>query len=195
MKSLIILLAIIIVMIFVILNFNLLDQIQETSDKFNEEKEKEELKKINDKQISDKKYVNDVTRQIHILINEQRAIHDLKSLSWNSKAAQAALNHSTDMASRNYFEHDSPEGYDFSWRYAQVGFSCAVTKGNMIYGGGENIMFLEGYYGVDKIATETVDGWMNSPGHRSNILTTHFLSEGIGVSISGNEIYVTQNFC
>jgi uncharacterized protein YkwD len=182
-------------MIFVILNFNLLDQIQETSDKFNEEKEKEELKKIKDKQISDKKYIDDITRQIHILINEQRTTHDLKSLSWNTKTAQAALNHSTDMSSRNYFEHDSPEGYDFSWRYAQVGFSCSVTYGNMIYGGGENIMFLEGYYGVDTIATETVNGWMNSPGHRANILTSHFQSEGIGVSILGNQIYVTQNFC
>jgi len=195
MKSLLILLAIIIVIIFVILNFNLLDQIQETSDKFNEEKEKEELKKIKDKQISDQKYIDDITRQIHILINDQRTTHDLKSLSWNTKTAQAALNHSTDMASRNYFEHDSPEGHDFSWRYAQVGFSCSVTHGNMIYGGGENIMFLERYYGVDTIATETVNGWMNSPGHRVNILTSHFQSEGIGVSISGNQIYVTQNFC
>jgi uncharacterized protein YkwD len=45
------------------------------------------------------------------------------------------------------------------------------------------------------LATETVNGWMNSPGHRINILTPHFQSEGIGVSISGNQVYLTQNFC
>ena len=65
----------------------------------------------------------------------------------------------------------------------------------MIYGGAENIMFLQGYSGVNAIATATVDSWMNSPGHRANILVSDWRSEGIGVAFSGNEVYLTQNFC
>ena len=119
----------------------------------------------------------------------------MRSLSWNAKLAQAALNHSADMASRDYFQHDSPEGHDFSWRYSQVGFSCSVIKGNFIYGGAENISMSVGYRGVNAIAAATVDGWMNSPGHRENILNPDWRSEGIGVAFSGSKAYLTQNFC
>ena len=48
---------------------------------------------------------------------------------------------------------------------------------------------------MDTIATKTVNGLMNSQGHRENILRPYFQSEGIGVAKSGDEIYVTQNFC
>jgi uncharacterized protein YkwD len=199
--------------IFGISNFNLLDQefintpneltsietiqtkIQQTTDGIVKKIEEEQTKIEEDRRIADQKHIDNITKKVHVLINNERVSHGLTPLSWNSKIAQAALNHSNDMASRNYFEHNSPEGYDFSWRYAQVGFSCSVTYGNMIYGGGENIMFLEGYYGVDTIAAETVNGWMNSPGHRANILTPHFQSQGIGTNDSGNQVYVTQNFC
>ena len=159
------------------------------------EAKKAEKQKEEERRIAHEKYIRDIATKVHQLINEERRDHGLSSLSWNAKIAQAALNHSADMASRDYFQHDSPEGYDFSWRYSQVGFSCSVMKGNMIYGGGENIMWLEGYHGVNTIAVATVDGWMNSPGHRENILTSYFQSEGIGVTISGNEVYLTQNFC
>ncbi len=56
-------------------------------------------------------------------------------------------------------------------------------------------MYADGYYGVDTIALQSVDGWMASQGHRENILTPYFKSEGIGVAKLGSEIYVTQNFC
>jgi len=51
----------------------------------------------------------------------------------------------------------------------------------------------------DKIAETTVQGWMKSPGHRENILTPYFKSEGIGVFINTSDtdgrVYITQNFC
>lgn len=170
-------------------------KIEETSNEILKKIEDEQSRVEEEQRITDEKYIEDITTKVHELINQERTSHGLKTLSWNAKLAQASLNHSTDMAKRGYFQHDSPEGHDFSWRYSQVGFSCSVTLGNMIYSGGENIMYMEGYYGVERIATETVDGWMDSPGHRANILTSYFQSEGIGVAISGSEIYVTQNFC
>jgi len=160
-----------------------------------EEAKKAEKQKEEERLIAHEKYIQDVTTKVHQLINEERRDHGLRHLSWNGKVAQAALNHSTDMASRGYYEHDSPEGHDFSWRYSQVGFSCSVIIGNVIYGGAENLMWMEGYYGVDRVSTEAVESWMNSPGHRANILTSYFQSTGIGVAISGNEVYLTQNFC
>jgi uncharacterized protein YkwD len=47
-----------------------------------------------------------------------------------------------------------------------------------------------------KIAETTVQGWMNSRGHRKNILFSHWRSEGIGVAIAPDgKVYITQNFC
>ncbi len=48
----------------------------------------------------------------------------------------------------------------------------------------------------EEIAFIAVDGWMNSEGHRKNILNSNFDREGIGVYIdSEDRVYVTQNFC
>lgn len=141
--------------------------------------------------------MNAIALDIHNLINEQRKANGLQPLTWNPTLSKAALNHSADMATRNYFDHDSPEGQTFSDRYSQVGFNCQIPVGGYEYsGGGENIMYLEGYYGEENIASQTVTGWMNSAGHRANILTSYFQSEGIGVAESDDgKIYATEDFC
>ena len=157
--------------------------------------EDEQIKRDEEQKISDEKYLKDIASKIHVLINDERTSRGLSSLSWNPTITKASINHSNDMAKRGYFEHDSPEGHDFTWRYSQVGFTCSISQGNWIYGGAENIMYADGYYGVDTIALQSVDGWMASQGHRENILTPYFKSEGIGVAKLGSEIYVTQNFC
>lgn len=135
--------------------------------------------------------------KIHDLINEQRSSNGLRQLGWHPKLGQAATNHSDDMATSGYFSHDSPNGSDFTRRYAQVGFSCQIPISSMMYSGGaENIFMLEGYYGEDTIAREAVEGWMNSQGHRDNILTPYFLNEGIGIGVADDgTIYITQDFC
>jgi uncharacterized protein YkwD len=141
--------------------------------------------------------VNAIALDIHNLINEQRKANGLQPLNWNPTLSTVALNHSNDMAKRNYFDHTDPEGHDFLYRYSQVGFNCQIpTSSNEYSEGGENIMWLEGYYGEQNIASQTVTGWMNSSGHRHNILTSYFQSEGIGVSKSADgKIYATEDFC
>ena len=48
----------------------------------------------------------------------------------------------------------------------------------------------------EEIAQSTVEGWMDSPGHRKNILTSSYDREGIGVAIATNDkVYITQDFC
>ncbi len=155
--------------------------------------------------------INGVEQKIHELINNQRSENGLSPLSWNDKIAQAARTHSEDMVNRNYFEHDSPEGHDFLWRYAQVGFTCGITIGNTIYEGAENIYqgwtfsatnYVDGvevskdWLNENEIASNTVTGWMNSPGHRHNILTSCWRNEGIGVAIATDgKVLVTEDFC
>jgi uncharacterized protein YkwD len=170
-------------------------QIKEQSDGIVKKLEDDAIQREKEQKMSEEGYLQEITMEIHDAINDERTSRGLSSLAWNVHLWQASVNHSDDMADRGYFEHDSPEGHDFSYRYSQVGFTCSNQQGNVIYGGAENIMYLDGYYGLDAIASETVDGWMNSPGHRENILTPHFKSQGIGVSISGSEVYVTENFC
>lgn len=135
--------------------------------------------------------------KIHDLINEQRSSYGLRTFGWHPTIAQIATGHSQDMAQRDYFSHDSPEGHDFVYRYSQTGFHCQVAvSATMYYTGAENIFFLEGYYGEDRIAQTVVDGWMQSEGHRQNILTPEFQNEGIGIALSNSgKVYVTQNFC
>ena len=49
-------------------------------------------------------------------------------------------------------------------------------------------------YNADQIAREVVSGWMDSPGHRQNILDNTYSNMGVGVGFNGQEYYITQNF-
>lgn len=153
---------------------------------------------------------NLLEKQIHDGINRERKKQGLPQLAWGVALAGIARNHSKDMAKRNYFAHDSPEGHDFSKRYQQAGYQCAVRTNNRISMGGEKIALNHLFDSVttineqafydwnssEKIAGTTVQGWMKSPGHRRNILTPYFQHEGIGVFIdSEGNVYITQNFC
>jgi uncharacterized protein YkwD len=154
--------------------------------------------------------VSELEKRVHQLINEERRKQGLPVLAWNNALSKIARKHSGDMAKRNYFSHHSPEGHDFLYRYKQEGYSCALAVDDRVYLGAENI-FQNNLYdrivyvnevphyawsSMVKIAETTVQGWMNSPGHRKNILTPHWKTEGIGVVISPDDkVYITQNFC
>jgi uncharacterized protein YkwD len=148
---------------------------------------------------------------IHQLINEKRKENDLASLQWDQQLASIALSHSRDMAQRDYFDHISPEGKDFADRYKEHGYTRETVIGNKVYVGGENLFLnhvVESYTydqetgeirtyefnDLEQLARSTVDGWMESEGHRENILTP-FSREGIGVFVTDEgEVYITENF-
>ncbi len=154
--------------------------------------------------------LSDLEQEIHALVNRERLNKGLSPLNWNSTLARIARSHSQDMVSRKYFSHVSPEGRDFSYRYQQEGFVCSIRAGDTVYQGAENI-FQNNLYdriivinGVKRyawnslkhLAETTVQGWMNSPGHRKNILAPFWKTEAIGVSLSPDgKVYITQNFC
>ena len=144
------------------------------------------------------------------MINKERQAKGYAALSFNTTLSGIARRHSRDMAARSYFSHRSPEGTGFSERYRQAGYSCSVPADETIYTGAENI-FQNNLYdrvitvgretrydwnSAGKIAKSTVQGWMNSPGHRKNILTPFWRSEGIGIAIAPDDkVYITENFC
>lgn len=149
-------------------------------------------------------------KKVHELINKERRRHGLASIRWDGALEKIARKHSEDMAKRNYFSHVSPEGHDFSYRYIKNQYACAITIKNRTYKGAENLFQNNLYSSVrivsgtksydwnslDEIAESTVDGWMNSPGHRKNILMPFWIREGIGIAISPDDkVYITENFC
>ena len=154
--------------------------------------------------------ISSLEKTIHILINNERRKNGLPPTQWDDELSAIARKHSKDMSKRNYFDHYSPEGHDYLYRYGQEGYQCSVPEGRIIHMGAENIALNHLYDSVttinrsvfydwnsqDKIAETTVEGWMKSPGHRKNILTPYFKKEGIGAVISPEDkVYITQNFC
>jgi len=172
-------------------------------------------KNIDSTKVYDNKPVYDAQQieyLVHEFTNQERLKHGLSQLAFDSEIAQIARGHSQDMASREYFAHETPDGLNPTGRADEFGYSCNKIVGLLIYTGiAENIFqghLFDSYYTVndvitsydwiseEKIAQVTVDGWMNSPGHRENILTEIFDREGIGVEITeDHKVYVTQNFC
>jgi len=149
---------------------------------------------------------------VHKFTNEQRVMNGLEPVKFDFKISDVARLHSIDMSDRNYFAHENLDGLDASDRARDAGYRCFKWIGNSYYLGLSENIFRGNLYesmrllgGVpvsydwlnnEVIAHITVDGWMNSEGHRKNILNSNFDREGIGVFIdSEDRVYVTQNFC
>ncbi|MFE1764611.1 CAP domain-containing protein [Streptomyces angustmyceticus] len=114
------------------------------------------------------------------LVNAQRAQHGCGPLSVDRRITAAAQAHSDDMAARNYYEHNTPEGVDPGTRMTKAGFPWASWA--------ENI------FKSPKDPATAMDGWMKSPGHRDNILNCSYKSTGVGVNLSANGPWWTQDF-
>ena len=128
---------------------------------------------------------------IHERVNEIRRDQDRDELVYNEEIAAIARHHSADMAEREYVAHESPEGEgpedrmdDFFPQYCRgIGENIASVR----YPTGED---------PDAVAERVVTGWMESPGHRENVLREMFDEQGIGVVITDDDrVLATQKFC
>lgn len=124
-------------------------------------------------------------RLVFELINQKRAENGLPPLVWSEQAAKVARLHSTDMATKNFFSHTGLNGKRVNDRADEMG----LRNWQMI---GENIAYNRGYR---QPAASVVDSWMQSPGHRKNILNNRWKETGIGISIASDGTYFfTQVF-
>lgn len=118
---------------------------------------------------------NEVVR----LTNAERAKVGCAPLKHDAKLHAAAYAHSADMSAKNYFSHTSKDGRSFADRIKAAGYSYHAIA--------ENIA--KGY----QTAEAVVQGWMNSPGHRTNMLNCSYTDIGVGYVKAGGP-YWTQDF-
>jgi uncharacterized protein YkwD len=110
------------------------------------------------------------------LINAQRTRNGDQPLTENVMLDRAAELHSLDMAKRQYFEHDDPDGVGPDARIMRQGYPPILV--------GENLAWAE----LDKSTpAHIVTLWMNSPGHRANILEPKYREIGIGMAYQAPE--------
>ncbi|MER5531314.1 CAP domain-containing protein [Streptomyces sp. NPDC002677] len=113
------------------------------------------------------------------LVNEERAKVGCSALSVNSSLTKLAEAFSDDMAARDFFDHTDPDGKTPWDRAAAAGIA------NL---GGENIARGQA------TAQAVMDAWMNSEGHRANILNCDFKTLGVGVHFGSGGPWWTQDF-
>lgn len=119
-------------------------------------------------------------QQVVNLVNQERTKHGLKPLTINWEVARVARYKSNEMRDRNYFSHTSPTyGSPFDM----------LKKFSITYKtAGENIAKGQ------TTAQAVMNAWMNSEGHRANILNANFTEIGVGYSSGNNTTYWTQLF-
>jgi uncharacterized protein YkwD len=110
------------------------------------------------------------------VLNAHRARNDLRPLRLNRRLSRAALRHSRAMARRNFFSHDSLSGASFLDRIRRTGY----LRGARSWSVGENIAYGGGRRGTPAAISRA---WMNSHGHRANILSRSFRVIGIGIAV------------
>jgi uncharacterized protein YkwD len=156
----------------------------------------------------------ELERQVHRHINLERQRYGLAPLSSDKKLVMIARNHSRDMANQHFFSHINLQGEDSSERGRRQGWNKQKQIDSETFASGlsENIFMTHLYDKVetitrngipvkkifywqkqDQIVDSIVQGWMNSSGHRENILSPQYDQQGIGIAISGNELYVTED--
>ena len=114
------------------------------------------------------------------LVNEERKKEGLAPFTHSAELSKVARAKSQDMADNNYFNHTSPTYGD--------PFTMMKSFGIKYRTAGENIA--KGYFSAESV----VNGWMNSSGHRANILNPSFTKIGVGYVNANGTTYWTQQF-
>ncbi|MDJ1132537.1 CAP domain-containing protein [Streptomyces iconiensis] len=118
-------------------------------------------------------------REVLALVNQERAKEGCKPVRADGDLAELAAGFSEDMAKRGFFAHTSPDGKSPWDRAEALGISDL---------GGENIARGQAN------AQSVMDSWMNSPGHKANILNCDYRTMGVGAHFAEGGPWWTQDF-
>ena len=125
--------------------------------------------------------VKTVEKQVQVMVNNERAKVGLSPLALNLQLSTMARSKSQDMIDKGYFSHQSPT-------YGSP-FDMMKSFGFTYMSAGENIA--EG----QSTAIEIMTSWMNSPGHKANILSNNYSDIGVELAIkTDGTCYWTQDF-
>lgn len=119
-------------------------------------------------------------QEVTKLVNNERAKQGCAPVTANEQLDTAAQRHSEDMAARDYFSHTSPDGTDPGDRITAAGYRWSTYGENIARG--------------QQTPTQVMDGWMNSSGHRANILNCDFKEIGVGIHDASGGPWWTQAF-
>ncbi len=115
------------------------------------------------------------------LVNEQRRAYGLSDLVWDKALSDVARMHSEDMAANGFFDHTNLKGESPFDRMNNYGISYRAAAENIAAG--------------QQTPESVVESWMNSSGHRANILGSSYTRMGVGIAKGGSYgIYWTQCF-
>ncbi|MFI6760647.1 CAP domain-containing protein [Micromonospora sp. NPDC050417] len=118
--------------------------------------------------------------QVVEIVNQERAANGCGTVSINTKLAEAARLHSEDQAVHDKMSHEGSDGSSFVDRAREAGYANPMS---------ENVAM--GY----ATPAAVMDGWMNSQGHRTNILNCDAKAIGVGIAAnSAGRLYWTQVF-
>ncbi len=123
--------------------------------------------------------VSNYERRVVELVNVERQKNGLAPLTLDSAISNVARIKSKDMSDNNYFAHQSPTYGSAGDMLSQHGIRYSAWGENIAAG--------------QRTPEEVVSAWMNSPGHRANILASHFTKIGVGYVNNGRP-YWTQMF-
>ncbi len=124
-----------------------------------------------------------IEREIVQRINDIRRQHGLQPLEVDQELARVAHDYSCRMARQDFFSHTGPDGGTVADRVREAGKEYRLV--------GEN---LARNTNAQQPAEVAVQGWMESPQHRENILRPGFTETGVGVCREGARYYFTQVF-
>ncbi|MDH6136754.1 RNA polymerase sigma factor (sigma-70 family) [Kitasatospora sp. MAA4] len=119
-------------------------------------------------------------QQVLALVNIQRSQNGCGPLTANSKLQAAAQGQSDDMAARHFFDHTNPDGAGPQQRIEAAGYQWSTWGENIAQG--------------QPTPASVMDSWMQSPGHRANILNCDFKELGVGVHQGPGGPWWTQDF-
>ncbi|MFF7340138.1 sigma-70 family RNA polymerase sigma factor [Streptomyces sp. NPDC008163] len=118
--------------------------------------------------------------QVLALVNTERAKEGCTPVTGNDELTTAAQRHSEDMAAHDYFSHTSQDGSGPGERITAAGYRWSTYGENIAKG--------------QRTPADVMNSWMNSPGHRANILNCSFKELGVGIQDSPGGIVWTQDF-
>lgn len=112
--------------------------------------------------------VNEMATEIAAGVNANRRANGEAPLRFNRRLGQAAMVHACDMLVHNFFDHAGSDGSNSQRRVRTAGYDDCIVAENIAWG----------YPRSEQIIT----GWMNSPGHRRNMMHPRIEEFGVGIS-------------
>jgi uncharacterized protein YkwD len=131
--------------------------------------------------------LSDLEWHVLFVTNQQRIWRKLPALAGSEALAGVARAHSRDMLARGFFDHRTPEGLGPADRVARQGLQFPSCSENLY-------SIKNGPRDPAELASVLVSGWMETTGHRHNILDPAFRFLGVGAASSGGTVIVTQLF-